>query len=44
MVQHGEMKIGAATDDSTPVSDPPNVGLGAWLQVLGGHFLFFNSW
>lgn len=54
MSQRGEMKDGTATDDSTPprltvsnsrrVSDPPNGGLGAWLQVLGGHFLFFNSW
>lgn len=23
---------------------PPNGGLQAWTQVLGAHFLFFNSW
>jgi hypothetical protein len=23
---------------------PPNGGLVAWLQVLGGFFIFFNSW
>jgi hypothetical protein len=23
---------------------PPNGGLTAWLQVLGGYFIFFNSW
>jgi hypothetical protein len=23
---------------------PPNGGLEAWTQVLGAHFLFFNSW
>jgi hypothetical protein len=23
---------------------PPNGGLTAWLQVLGGFFLFFNTW
>jgi hypothetical protein len=22
----------------------PNGGLRAWLQVLGAHFFFFNSW
>jgi len=22
----------------------PNGGVAAWLQVLGGFFLFFNSW
>lgn len=23
---------------------PPNGGAQAWLQVLGAHLLFFNSW
>jgi hypothetical protein len=23
---------------------PPNGGFKAWVQVLGAHFLFFNSW
>jgi hypothetical protein len=23
---------------------PPNGGFQAWLQVLGAHLLFFNSW
>jgi hypothetical protein len=26
------------------VSSIPNGGTKAWLQVLGAHFLFFNSW
>lgn len=26
------------------VSSIPNGGLGAWLQVLGVFFLFFNTW
>ena len=25
-------------------SEAPNGGLKAWLQVLGAHLLFFNSW
>ena len=46
---------GATTPTSTPLEDaqpaasavalpPPNGGLNAWIQVLGAHFLFFNSW
>ncbi len=33
-------------DSTTPpaVGPPPNGGLMAWLQVLAGFFLFFNSW
>jgi hypothetical protein len=27
-----------------PGGPPPNGGLKAWLQVLGGFFLFFNTW
>jgi hypothetical protein len=27
-----------------PGSPPPNGGTTAWLQVLGGFFLFFNTW
>lgn len=27
-----------------PEGPPPNGGLTAWLQVLGGFFLFFNTW
>ncbi|KAL1588109.1 hypothetical protein WHR41_03315 [Cladosporium halotolerans] len=27
-----------------PGGPPPNGGLTAWLQVLGGFFLFFNTW
>lgn len=26
------------------VAPPPNGGLTAWLQVLGGTFCFFNTW
>ena len=26
------------------VTDLPNGGLTAWLQVVGAFFLFFNSW
>jgi hypothetical protein len=29
---------------ATAPTAPPNGGLTAWLQVLGAHFLFFNSW
>ncbi|KAL7969022.1 major facilitator superfamily domain-containing protein [Trichoderma sp. SZMC 28014] len=28
----------------SPPPPPPNGGLKAWIQVLGAHFLFFNSW
>lgn len=27
-----------------PEMKPPDGGLEAWTQVLGAHFLFFNSW
>jgi hypothetical protein len=27
-----------------PGGPPPNGGTKAWLQVLGGFFLFFNTW
>jgi hypothetical protein len=27
-----------------PGGPPPNGGTTAWLQVLGGFFLFFNTW
>jgi hypothetical protein len=27
-----------------PGGPPPDGGLTAWLQVLGGYFLFFNTW
>jgi hypothetical protein len=29
---------------AVPVAPPPDGGLKAWIQVLGAHFLFFNSW
>jgi hypothetical protein len=29
---------------AVPVAPPPDGGLKAWVQVLGAHFLFFNSW
>lgn len=29
---------------ASPQSQIPNGGLQAWLQVLGAHLLFFNSW
>jgi hypothetical protein len=28
----------------TGVGEPPDGGFAAWLQVLGGFFIFFNSW
>lgn len=31
-------------NEKEPVDEPPNGGLKAWLQVVGGFFLFFNSW
>ncbi|KAK0385226.1 hypothetical protein NLU13_7703 [Sarocladium strictum] len=34
------------TSETQPLAPgpPPDGGLKAWLQVLGAHFLFFNSW
>jgi hypothetical protein len=29
---------------TVPPPPPPNGGLQAWMQVIGAHFLFFNSW
>lgn len=29
---------------ASQVPPPPDGGLKAWIQVLGAHFLFFNSW
>ncbi|KAI9670970.1 MAG: hypothetical protein M1831_005055 [Alyxoria varia] len=35
-----------ATASATPptLTPPPDGGLTAWLQIVGAHFLFFNSW
>ncbi|KAK1758897.1 major facilitator superfamily domain-containing protein [Echria macrotheca] len=35
---------GEAASPAPKVPPPPNGGLHAWIQVLGAHFLFFNSW
>jgi len=33
------------TEAASPiVALPPDGGLNAWIQVIGAHFLFFNSW
>lgn len=29
---------------SSEMPTPPNGGLAAWLQVLGGFFVYFNTW
>jgi hypothetical protein len=34
----------AAQPQPAPSSPIPNGGFKAWLQVLGAHLLFFNSW
>ncbi|KAH8129453.1 major facilitator superfamily domain-containing protein [Trichoderma asperelloides] len=34
----------AAAQQPLQPPPPPNGGLTAWIQVLGAHFLFFNSW
>ena len=34
----------AAPPKSNDPGPPPNGGLKAWLQVLGGFMLFFNTW
>lgn len=36
--------IGRPTPAQASPPPPPNGGLTAWLQVVGAHFLFFNSW
>lgn len=33
-----------ASAPPSPPAPPPDGGLDAYLQVLGAHFLFFNSW
>jgi hypothetical protein len=34
----------APAPQGPPGGPPPDGGLTAWLQVLGGYFLFFNTW
>ncbi|KXT10577.1 hypothetical protein AC579_9171 [Pseudocercospora musae] len=34
----------AARPSGPPGGPPPDGGITAWLQVLGGYFLFFNTW
>lgn len=34
----------AARPPGPPSGPPPDGGTTAWLQVLGGYFLFFNTW
>lgn len=33
-----------ATVDATPVESPPDGGLKAWLQIVAGHLVVFNTW
>lgn len=50
----GELQESSAEEDQESTQSPrpppkvpdapPNGGLVAWLQVLGGFFIFFNSW
>lgn len=35
---------GPARPPGPPGGPPPDGGLTAWLQVVGGHFLFMNTW
>lgn len=37
-------KAAPARPPGPPGGPPPDGGLTAWLQVLGGHFLFMNTW
>ncbi|CAN8098342.1 unnamed protein product [Discula destructiva] len=37
-------KVETATAASTGSPTPPNGGSTAWLQVLGGFFVYFNTW
>ncbi|CEL03768.1 hypothetical protein ASPCAL04912 [Aspergillus calidoustus] len=39
-----EPSTGSAPKPPTGPSPPPNGGLDAWLHVLGGFMLFFNTW
>ncbi|KAL2859228.1 major facilitator superfamily domain-containing protein [Aspergillus pseudodeflectus] len=39
-----EPSTGSAPKPATGPSPPPNGGLDAWLHVLGGFMLFFNTW
>lgn len=36
--------LAAAAATSPGMPTPPNGGLAAWLQVLGGFFVYFNTW
>ena len=40
----GEPPKPVAASGGPPGGPPPNGGTKAWLQVLGGFFLFFNTW
>ena len=40
----GILKAEPVAPVATVPQPPPNGGLRAWIQVLGAHFLFFNSW
>ena len=43
--QPSEPKIEQSSPKSpTGLAPPPNGGLVAWLQVVGGFMLFFNNW
>ncbi|KAL6690941.1 putative translation releasing factor RF-1 [Trichoderma pleuroticola] len=33
-----------AAADATPVESPPDGGLRAWLQIVAGHLVVFNTW
>jgi hypothetical protein len=37
-------KAAPARPPGPPGGPPPDGGLTAWLQVVGGHFLFMNTW
>ena len=43
---HPEEKQASASVIANPRPNTaiPDGGFNAWLQVLGAHFLFFNSW
>lgn len=44
MVEH--TKVSSVQQNSPGIEEqkPPNGGLVAWLQVLAGHLIFFNTW
>lgn len=39
-----ETPLPLTTTSGSGLPTPPNGGLTAWLQVLGGFFVYFNTW